>query len=1097
MSEDGQVASTRGSPAASLFEVGVGFYAIIFTDIVLSTGLRTQLGDELADVYHAEVDALTREIIEMHRGRVVKGLGDGLMAIFRGPTEAVLASVEVQQRLIRRNRNAEVSLHVRVGVTVGEIEVTEEDVFGYAVNEAARLCSAAEPDGVLVSDIAANLARRAEVEFGPSQEVEVTASAPPTSARPVLISSVDEPLIPLASPLEFHQHGGRFVGRSREIEILLGQWTRACQGSVEVSVLTGEPGLGKTTLTGEFARHVETTGAIVLYGQCEERTPAPYQPFVQALSHFVEHCPPRELEQLLGPHASDFSQLVPALGERLALEPLPRLSNPDAELLRRYEAFGLTLRSLADYAPVLLIIDDLHWAGTTTIDLLDRVLHDAHQRRIMVLLALRGWDPMTDPYVDHFLADRHRLAHHVQDIVLEGLGPDEVGELASEWKHRTDLAASETEELWQITAGNPLFVSQVLRSTGADEVLPEHIPQGVADVIKRQLERLNVETRELLAVGSLVGPRFELGVVVGATGLARERALACLDDAVHAGVVRSLEGSPLRYEFSHALVQRTIENQFNAARRCEVHARIAETLEVTPSLSPDDRLRRLAMHLYEAGELGDPVKGVILGCDAAELSIRQLAIADAFEQLRRVEVLRVFAPDQRRDTKIAVLWAEAKSLGSEPDVREIQLKAVAMAERLGDPALLARAALANSRGYFSNFGTTDEERIHALESALALCEPDDRATRAKLLSQLQIEFTFDVTGRRNVGMVDEALGIARALDDPPILASVLRDRQYVLGAPQYCDIRVTEVQEMIEIARAMGDRELEIHSCRLMCAAATEIADVEQVDRSLIRLSELNEEVDLVVTRWELASVRASRALLGGQLKEAASFIKEAFALGGEAGQADAYVFTGAQLMQLNYLRGRLPLVMDTFLELTPSQITGPLSAWVARMLYEAGRHDEAAQWWERSLTMGLNTQFEIGVQAGLLLNSWAYMASVIDPGLSVRDDVRERLTPFADRLFNQLAPDQPGHHFLALMADATGDYHEADRHFGSSIALLDGIGAPLMTAISQVAWARSLARRDDVARAKELAQLALEVAVEAGATKIHLDAQELVGALS
>jgi hypothetical protein len=166
-------------------------------------------------------------------------------------------------------------------------------------------------------------------------------------------------------------------------------------------------------------------------------------------------------------------------------------------------------------------------------------------------------------------------------------------------------------------------------------------------------------------------------------------------------------------------------------------------------------------------------------------------------------------------------------------------------------------------------------------------------------------------------------------------------------------------------------------------------------------------------------------------------------------------------------------------------------------MLYEAGRHDEAAQWWERSLTMGLNTQFEIGVQAGLLLNSWAYMASVIDPGLSVRDDVRERLTPFADRLFNQLAPDQPGHHFLALMADATGDYHEADRHFGSSIALLDGIGAPLMTAISQVAWARSLARRDDVARAKELAQLALEVAVEAGATKIHLDAQELVGALS
>ena len=1097
MSEDGQVSSTRGSPAAGLFEVGVGFYAIIFTDIVLSTGHRAQFGDAVADGYHAEVDAMTREIITTHRGRVVKGLGDGLMAIFRGPTEAVLASVELQHRLNRRNLHAEVSLHVRVGVTVGEIEVTDDDVFGYAVNEAARLCSAAEVDGVLVGDVAANLARRAEVEFGPTQEVKVTASAAPTSARPVLISSAVEPMVPLASPLEFHQHGGRFVGRSRELQTLLGQWQRANQGSVEVTVLTGEPGLGKTTLMGEFARHVETTGAIVLYGQCEERTPAPYQPFVQAFNHFAEHCPARELERLVGPYASDLGQLVPALEERLAPDPAPRLSNPDYERLRTYDAFALTLRSLADFAPVLLIIDDLHWAGTTTIDLLDRLLRDDHQRQIMVLLALRAWDPMTDPNVDHFLADRHRLAHSVQDIALQGLGPDEVNELASQWKHRTDLAASDTEELWQITAGNPLFVSQVLRSTGADEVVPEQIPQGVADVIRRQLERLNAETREILTFGALVGPRFELSVVLGAANVTRERALACLDEAVHAGVVRSLEGSPLRYEFTHALVQRTIENQFNAARRSEIHARIAETLEVTLSVSADDRLRRLAMHLYEAGELGDPAKGVVLGCEAAALSIRQLALADAFEQLRRVEVLRAFVPDQRRDTELAVLWAEAKCLGAEPDARDAQMMAVAMAEKLGDPALLARAALANSRGYFSVFGSTDEDRIHALESALALCEPDDRATRARLLSQLQIELTFDATGRRDIGMVDEALGIARALDDPPILASVLRHRQYVLGAPQYCDVRVTEVQEMIEIARSIGDRELEIHSCRLMCAAATEIADVEQVDRSLLRLSELNEEVDLVVTRWELASVRASRALLGGELKEAATLVKEAFTLGGEAGQADAYVFTGAQLMQLNYLRGRLPQVMDTFLALTPAEITGPLSAWVARMLYEAQRHDEAAQWWERSLAMGLNTQFEIGVQAGLLLNSWAFMASVIDPGVAVRDEIRGRLLPFADRLFNQLAPDQPGHHFLALMADATGDVDQADEHFHSSISLLERIGARLMTAISQVAWARSLARRYEEDRAKELARHALDVARETGATQIQREAEELVGAMS
>jgi class 3 adenylate cyclase/tetratricopeptide (TPR) repeat protein len=1075
----------------------VGFYAIIFTDIVLSTEHRTRYGDVLADAFHAEVDRQTREAVDLHHGRVVKSLGDGLMAIFRGPTEAVLAGVEVQRQLRRRNANAEVALHVRVGVTVGEIEVTIDDVFGYAVNEAARLCSAAEADGVLVSDVAASLARRAEVEFGPVQEVQVTPSAAPSSARPVLISSATESLIPLPAALEFHQHGGRFVGRSHEIQTLLAQWALASAGSVEVAVLTGEPGLGKTTLMGEFARHVEASNGIVLYGQCEERTPAPYQPFVQALGHFVEHCPSRELEQLIRPFSSELASFVPVLGDRLEVAASLRLSNPDSERLRLYDAVGQTLRSLTDFAPVLLIVDDLHWAGTTTIDLLDRVLHDTHQRRIMVLLALRAWDPMTDSYVDHFLADRHRLAHHVQDIALEGLGPQEVSELASEWKHRSDIDASETNELWQITAGNPLFVSQVLRTTGANEVVPAQIPRGVAEVITRQLERLNTETRNLLAYGALVGPRFELSVVTEAARITREEALGCLEDAVHAGVVRSLEGSPLRYEFAHALVQRTIEGQSSAARRSEIHAKIAEVLEGTLALTPEDRLRRLAMHLYEAGEFGDPVKGVLLGCEAAELSIRQLAIADAFEQLRRVEVLRVLAPDQRRDTQVAVLWAEAKCLSSEPDARDTQLKAVALAERCGDSVLLARAALANSRGYFSIFGSTDEERIHALESAIAKCESENLATRAMLLSRLQIELTFDVSGRRNVAMVDEALSLARSLDEPSILANVLRDRQYVLGAPQYCEIRVTEVREMIDIARAMGDRALEIHSCRLMCAAATEIADVEQVDVSLARLSELTGEVDLVVSRWELASVRTSRALLGGQLKEAARLVKEAFALGGEAGQPDAYVFTGAQLMQLNYLRGRLPLVMDTFLEMTPSEVTGPLSAWVARMLYEAGRHNEAAQWWERSLTTGLSTQFEIGIQAGLLLNSWAFMASVIDPGPETRGDIHDRLSPFADRLFNQLAPDQPGHHFLALMADASGNHREADEHFKSSITLLDRIGAPLMTAISQVAWARSLARRDDIRRARELANVALDVARETGATKIHDDAEELVGTLS
>ncbi len=1096
MSARGEAPSPQSPATSGAFDVGIGFYAIMFTDIVLSTGLRAQYGDASADTFHVAVDELTREVVNRHHGKVVKGLGDGLLAMFRGPTEAVVAGVEIQRRLARRNRNNDVPLRVRIGVTVGEIEVTEDDVFGYPVNEAARLCGAADADGVLVSDIACSLARRAEVSFGSVQEVPITPNAPPTMARPVLVGDEPVALVPLAAALEFSQHGGRFVGRTHEIEQMDEQWARARDGAVELCVVTGEPGLGKTTLVGEFSRHVDGDGGIVLYGRCEERTPAPYQPFVQALSHFVEHCPASELEQLLGPFASEFQRFVPSLGERLPVEPITRLSNPDAERLRVFDAFCLALRSLSSFAPVLLIIDDLHWSGTTTIDLLDRILHDANQSRLMVVLALRGWDPATDPYVDGFLADRHRMAHHVCDIALSGLGPTEVNELAAEWKHQATIDENQTDELWRITAGNPLFVAQVLRSTIGSEVVPEKIPQGVAEVIRRQLERLSGSTRDLLFTAALVGAQFELGVSVAAAAFDQSNALASLEEATLAGIVTPLEGIPLRYEFTHALVQRTIESQFSAARRCQTHAKIAQVLESATMLAPEERLRRLAFHWFEAGELGDPVRGIELGCAAAQSSIEHLAIIEAIEQLERVETLRRLAPDPRRDAEVAVLWAEAKCIGARPDARDAQLRAVGLAEAVGDARLLARAALANSRGYFSIYGGIDDDRIHALEAALKLCDADDLATQAMLLSRLEIELTFDTTGRRDIAKIDEALKIARQLDDPVILASVLRNRQYVLGGPQYCDVRVREVHEMREIARKTGDKALEIHACRLMCATATEIADVHEIDQCLERLRELNDEVDLVVSKWELASVRTSRTILAGHLKEAARMVKEAFALGSEAWQPDAYVFTGAQLMHLNYLRGRLPEVMSTYLEMTPSEITKPLSAWVARQLHVAGLVDEATQWWEKSLAMGLEQQMGVGVQAGLVLNAWAYMASNVEGNREILVDVRERLAPYSERLFNQLAPDQPGHHFLGLIADALDEGEVADEHFSSSISLLQRINAPVMIAVSQVAWARSLRRRGETAKAAELALAAQVAANEAGATLIVQQSTELLGGL-
>jgi tetratricopeptide (TPR) repeat protein len=1085
---------SRNTEVGQYSSPGLAFLTILFSDIVGSTELRARYGDAQADVWHAEVHAITREGVERFRGSVVKGLGDGLMAMFRVPTEAVSAAIAIQQSIARRNWAAKVPLQVRIGISAGEVDVTDDDVFGYAVNEAARFCAVAQGEAILVGELAATSARRADAEFGTPVAVSITPSAPPSTAVPVVFVLGERPRIPLPGPLENATLGGRFVGRHSQLETLQTCWGRANDGKVQVGVLIGEPGLGKSSLLGQFAKEVASASAFVLYGRCDERTSAPYQPFADALNYFIQNCPPDDLQSLLGPSGSELDRLVPGLAERLGVAPSTRSPDPESERWRLQDAFVSTIRLLSSLEPVLLVVDDLHWAGATTIDLLERLLRVVAQDRIMIVMASRPWDRDRDSHFGQLLADRHRLIQPVTEIALEGLARQEVMELAVEWKHRSNFDGAQIDELWNITSGNPLFVSQLLRTTGDDEVVPRQLPQGVIDVIERQLERHTPATMEILRAGALIGLQFEVVVAEATAGLSRTSVLKSLDEASDAGVVVALEGTPLRYEFTHALVRRAIEDQLSPARRRDLHARIAAALEAVPAVNRDDRTLQLALHWFEAGDMGDPAKGVTAGCGAAALAISHFAISDAIDLLDRVDELAAYVDDPRSLAEAAVLRAEAECLGALPAARAQQLRASAVVTSLSDASLMARAALAHSRNYFSAYGTTDQERVVALSDALDVCPREDRATRALLLSRLANEMTFDDPGQRRFKLVDEALELAREIGDPATLANVLNHRQYVLGGPDFLEVRLREGREMQSIAVERNDLLLEMHACRLLCASATENADMELVDQSIARLRELNELVELPASRWELASVEASRAIVAGRLKEAAGLVKRAFDLGTAAGQSDAFVFAGAQLMHLNYLRGRLPSTMDTFLSLTPVEVTTPLVSWVARELHVSGRFEEARTWWERALAIGLEPQVDVGVNAGLVLTSWAYMAAVSERDDEVIAELQRRLTTYSGRLFNQLAPDQPGHHFLALLADAIGDTEGADRHFALALGQLHRIDAPVMAALTQVAWARSLAGRQEFDEARRLATSALAVATLAGATQIEDDALEIMG---
>ncbi|HQU26026.1 MAG TPA: AAA family ATPase [Acidimicrobiales bacterium] len=1090
MAQSGEDGATGRADA---LEDGLGFYALVFTDIVSSTEQRRRLGDARADALHGEVDVLTRRTFARFHGVVVKGLGDGILAVFRAPSEAVEATVELQHRLRRRNVAAEIPVEIRVGVTVGEIDVTGGDVLGYPVNEASRLCDAAGANGILVSELALALARRTEVVTGEPVAVTVTASAEPAMARPLLLGLSMRALVGLPEALARADRSAEFVGRGEELARLRAAWAHSLAGRGRVGVVTGEPGAGKTTLLARLAIEASDQGAIVLYGRCDERVASPYEPFAEALSHFVDHCPAEELTELLGPVAGELGRMLPGLARRLGAAVDAPLVDPESARWRLLEAARTGLEALSRRDPVLLVLDDLHWADSASLDLLDRVMRETPAARLMIVLALRPWDPGANPEVARVLADRHRYDVDDTEVALGGLAREEVSDLVARMTQRHDLDRARVEELWSITGGHPLFVTQVLRARQGDEVIPTQMPRGLTEVLERQLARLGPLTRAALDVAALAGQRFEIALVAEVLGTGRADAVEALDEATRAGIVRALSGVPLRYEFTHALVRDVLEGELGEARRRSLHAELAGGIAVLGALGDDERARRQAYHWSEAGEFGDPARGVRAATVAVAASLHSLSLAEAFEMLERAQRLARLSPDPALDAELAVLRAEATSLAASPEAPHAQAAAVAAARALRDPTLLSRAALAHSRGYFTAWGRRDAGRVEALEAALASCPEGDRATRALLLARLANELSFGDVERRRYGLADDALTLARASGDASVLARVLVHRQYVLGGPEHLGLRVAEGTELERLARESGDRLLELHAARLLSAANTERADAAELDRCVERVAQLNDEVDLASVRWELASVRASRALLAGQLDDAARLVKQAYKLGAAAGQLDAYIFSGSQLMYLNYLRGRLPEVMDGFLAALPAEVADYLGPWVIRQLFLAGRVEEARDRWAATSSTALEDQLDVGVNAGLVLVSWAHMAWALGARPEELAVVRARLEPLAGQLFQQLAPEPPGHHFLGLLCDAAGEDGPCDEHFAAAGELTRRAGAPTLESLTAVAWARILARRGEGEAARRLAGGALELARACGAHQIESDARAVL----
>ncbi|MDX6580962.1 MAG: hypothetical protein QOI10_146 [Solirubrobacterales bacterium] len=598
--------------------------SILITDLVGSTGLESRVGPARADELRREHFGVLRSAVKACGGQEVKNTGDGLMVAFTSPSSAVECGAQIQQLIERRNRETDDQLHVRVGISAGESTVEGGDYFGMPSIEAARLCDKAPSDGILVSAAAKMLVgRRDELTFTSVGTLDLKGIREPAEAFEVkwIPLGTEEVVGGSALPAVLRsvpQIG--YVGRVQECERL--QRTASAMRARErrVVLISGEPGVGKTRLAAHTALENHNAGFTICWGAAAEDLGAPYGPWIQALSHYVEHAPEDVLAAHVEAQGGELGRLLrEPLARRVGPAPPPQQADPQTGRFLLFEAVAGLLQLASVRSPVLLVLDDLHWADPETLALLKHVAGATCDSALMILGLYRESDLERGHPLADVVADLQRL-DGVERCRLRGLDTDEVAEVVSAVAGLEMDAAGRrlASEVAQETEGNPFFVAELLRhlsesgaiATGPDgrreltaPITDLGLPSSVRDVVSRRVARLGDALEHTLTVAAVIGRTFDVELLELLVDGNEDDLLVALEEALNASVLVESPDRVGRFRFAHALITRALYDALGATRRARLHRRVAEALE---QLSSIERGERLVAELLEetAGSLG-------------------------------------------------------------------------------------------------------------------------------------------------------------------------------------------------------------------------------------------------------------------------------------------------------------------------------------------------------------------------------------------------------------------------------------------------------------------------------------------------------------
>jgi len=878
----------------------------------------------------------------------------------------------------------------------------------------------------------------------------------------------------------------------------------AVEGRGSLVMLAGEPGIGKTRLAEELTAIARAKGLGVAWGRCWEGEGAPpYWPWVQILQSRLHDESSGALASLPAAAVGELSRIAPELAAEAGQDRQSLALDSDADRFRLFDAVSRFLQMTAREQPLVLVLDDLHWADEPSILLLHFVARHLGAQHVLVIGTYRDVEVGRD---HPLLGTLSKLARESSRLSLPPLSASDIARLI-QLATGEPAAGDFVAELLERTDGNPFFVGEIVRlaprgsvTTSGDSTVAPGVPQGVREVLWQRLNQLSRAANQMLTVASVIGREFDLDLLAQVSPTDGDKTSALLAQAATPRIVEPIAGDSNRYRFAHMLIRDTLYEEIPPRTRSKLHGRIAEALEALSASKGDKPLGALAYHFFESASTAHLAKALQYCIAAGQHATASGAFEEGAVQYRRaLKAQESSDPDAALQCQILLMLGDAESRGTHSEnARETFRRAAIVAGGVGDADRFARAALGfGGRFVTLESGWFDEELVNLLRDALDRLGDRHSPLYATALARLSRALYYSEPQEQRMRLAQRALRIARSTKDGEAELAALNARFWALWGPEHSQRRLTTATSIVKVADQLGAREASLQGHLWRLTELVELGDMVGMEAELKTFGALADELGQALYLWLRAMIDTNWALLEGRYREGERLAEEALALGV---RGNIPVARRAYEQALFWPRREQGLAVSSDLSGLEALIAKrsprdqrvlPALTILAFTSLERGENPKAAEALSRISAQDIDSiprDLRWAATMGLLAEVCASL-----PGVCDTDHLYELLAPYTGKCVRFEAPID---YYLGRLSIARGRWGDAHHFFQRAIATSASVGARPWVARAGYEYAAAMAHSGEATpeQWRRLLAQSSAIAAELGMSRLTEQIEALDG---